>query len=207
MDSKVDRMIFFHYYDGFNTDGMVGFDINAGPPGSTKHWRGGILETAMTSDQFRSKGKTLAVLARAFLDEKVTPPQELRPQFVLEEINKIRNENENKDTRSPAEKLSVVTDNFELFIFFKYYDGYKTGGAIGFSLNAGPPGTVNHKRAYMRILGRISDSRFRFRGRILAKLAKEFVDCGIVPPEDLRPVCREREPPSGMLEEASKNGH
>jgi hypothetical protein len=35
VDSKINLLIFFKYFDGHRMDGMVGFDINAGPPGNT----------------------------------------------------------------------------------------------------------------------------------------------------------------------------
>ena len=52
----------------------------------------------------------------------------------------------------------------------------------------------------------MSDTQFRYKGRVLANLAKEFVDGGIMPPEDLRPQVRVREPPTSMIAEASRGG-
>jgi hypothetical protein len=204
VSSKIELLIFFQYYDGYNTGGMVGFDTNAGPPGSAKH-RAGIFEAALTMNQFRSKGKKLATLARAFVDNKLIPMPELRPQFDQDEIENMREES--KDSRSPIKKLDVVSEVMELFVFFQYYDGYKTGGEIGFNPRSGPPGSINHKRAYARFLPPMSESQFRDKGKSLANLAKEFVDNGILPPENLRPQLPEREAPWGMIEVALNGGY
>jgi hypothetical protein len=125
LDSKIELLMFYQYFDGYSTNGMVGFKTHEGPPGSTKHW-GGIFRTAMTKNQFRSKGKKLAILAQAFITNNTEPPPELRPRFDQEEINTIREES--RDNRSIAEKLGAVSEILELFVFFKYYDGYNTGG-------------------------------------------------------------------------------
>lgn len=205
VESKLDLYIFFQYFDGYNSDGMVGFNVNTGPPGSAKHWAGGFFEAYLTKSQFRSKGLKLATLARFFVSEKITPPPEMRPYFTQQEINNAREEK--RDKRTPLQKLGAVTDLKQLFIFFKYYDGYSTGGEIGFSPNAGPPGSINHKRAYASILEGMKDDQFRDKGKLLANLAMEFFDGGIVPPEYLRPRCPERETPRSMVEEAMRVGY
>jgi hypothetical protein len=204
-DSKIDLLIFFKYFDGHRTDGMVGFDINAGPPGSTLHWGdGGIFQIALTKSQFRGKGRKLALLAKTFIQAKIEPPQDLRPQFDQEDIVQIREGS--RDRRSPDEKLAAVADILELFVFFKYYDGYKTGGEIGFNANSGPPGSINHKRAYATILASMTESKFREKGKLLSSLAEEFIANDIEPPEYLRPIQPDREVPWSMINEALSGG-
>ena len=63
-----------------------------------------------------------------------------------------------KDLRSPAEKHDVIAGDIlkryilERFVFYKYYDGYSTDGEVGFHLGVGPPGSINHRRAYSSVL-------------------------------------------------------
>lgn len=200
LDSKVDLLIFFQYYDGYSTDGSVGFNIHVGPAGSSKH-RTGILAEVLTKDQFRSKGKKLALVAKAFIENSQIPPPEWRPTFDMDEIVNFRETA--RDLRSPEEKLAKeASEVLDLFIFFKYYDGYSTGGEIGFSPNSGPPGSINHKRAYARILASMTESQFRDKGKVLAGIAKEFIEQDIAPPENMRPDEPEREVPWGMIQEA-----
>jgi hypothetical protein len=204
-DSKVDLLIFFKYFDGYRTDGMVGFDTNAGPPGSTKHWGdSGIFQTALTKSQFRGKARKLALLANTFIQAETEPPQELRPYFDQEDIENIREGS--RDRRSPVEKLAAVADHLELFVFFKYYDGYKTGGEIGFNANSGPPGSINHKRAYTTILAPMTESQFRDKGKLLSSLAQEFIANDIEPLDHLRPIQPNREVPWSMINEALSGG-
>ena len=199
IDNKIDRFIFFNYYDGYSTNGMLGFKVTDKiPPGSTKH-RTGIFEV-LTKNQFRSRGKRIAILARAFIEKGEVPQQDMRPQFTLQEIEALLEENEDK--RTTEEKLREVTDVKERFIFFQYYDGYVTRGEIGFSENAGPPGTVNHKRAYANYFSDFSEAKFREKGRVLANLAKEFIAENIIPPNNLRPPPIERQLPRGLLHES-----
>jgi hypothetical protein len=123
---------------------MVGLDINAGPPGSTKH-RAGIFEAALTMNQFRSKGKKLVTLARAFVDNKLIPTPELRPQFDQDEIENMREES--KDNRSPLKKLDVVSEVMELFVFFNTSMGTKRGAKSDSTLILALPGasTINER--------------------------------------------------------------
>ena len=52
INSKIELSIFFNYYDGFNTNGMAGFSVDA-QPGSTKHHgENTIYSVALTKDQF-----------------------------------------------------------------------------------------------------------------------------------------------------------
>ena len=202
IESKIDRLIFFNYYDGYSSDGTIGFDIKAGPPGSSKH-RNGIFQT-LTKNQFRSKGKKLAKLSLVdFVRTKAVPPIELRPQLTLEDVESIREIS--VDSRSPSQKLSDVTDPRDLFIFKKYYEGYKTNGEEGFNLHSGPPGSVNHKRTYSTFLASMSESQFRSKGKILAALAKEFVMNNVEPTVDVPAI--ERDLPWGMMEEALTGGY
>jgi hypothetical protein len=115
------------YYDVYRSEGMVGFDTNAGPPGSTKHWgHGGIFQVAFTKSQFRGKAQKLALLAKKFFEANTEPPQELRPSFDQEAIVNMREAS--RDQRSPLKKFAAVDEPLERFVFFKYYDGYKSGG-------------------------------------------------------------------------------
>jgi hypothetical protein len=77
------------------------------------------------------------LLAKTFIQAKIEPPQELRPYFDQEDLVKICEGS--RDRRSTDEKLATVVDLLELFVFFKYYDGYNTGGEIGFNDNSPPP--------------------------------------------------------------------
>jgi hypothetical protein len=169
MRSKIELAIFFGYYDGIRTGGALGFHVtDKVPPGSTKH-RTGIFEIALSKDQFRSKGKKLSQVASAFIANDETPPDNYRPHFDPQEIDDMRTKNQ--DSRTAEEKLAEVDDLTELFVFFKYYDGYSTAGEIGFSMNSGPPGSINHKRAYTKILDHWSETQFRDKGKNLAGIA------------------------------------
>ena len=168
IDDKVDRLLFFEYHDGFNTEGALGIDVNSGNPGSAKH-RIGIFRIAYTKSQFYSKGRKLASLAKDFIKNKELPPEELRPRITAEEVEAIREAN--KDARSLEEKFDEVTDPLELFVFFKYYDGFHTRGEVGFNPKSGPPGSINHKRAYATLLSEWSESQFRNKGQLLGVLA------------------------------------
>ena len=89
LDSQVDLLIFFQYYAGclysyilgYSADRSVGFNIHVRPTGSSKH-RTGILADALTKDQFRSKGKQLGLVAKAFAENRQIPPTpDWRPTF------------------------------------------------------------------------------------------------------------------------------
>ena len=57
-----------------------------------------------------------------------------------------------KDTRSTEEMFAGIVDILGLFVFYEYYDGYKTNNTSGgFSLGAGPPGSMNHMRTYWKL--------------------------------------------------------
>jgi hypothetical protein len=142
------------------------------------------------------------------IKEGAVPPPELRPAFDSTSIEVLLQEHQqrNADTRTPPEKLGAINDIIERFVFFKYYDGYKTKGEIGFNPNSGPPGSINHKRAFQMFLSPLSESQFREKGRLLANLAKEFIDDDIVPSPYLRPQF-ERQRPTSMLHEASNGGY
>jgi hypothetical protein len=201
IECKVELLMFFHYYDGLTTDGALGCHVTPKIPfGSTSH-RTGIFEIAYTKDQFRSKAKKIGQIAQQFIDSDSQPPEELRPTISPEEIQSLREQG--KDMRSPAEKFQTITEELELFVFFKYYDAYSTDGEIGFHLRAGPPGSVNHKRAYLSVLEPWSDSKFREKGKAIAKIAKEFADTGSVPPANRRPGEPERQVPWGLIQTAT----
>jgi hypothetical protein len=51
LDSIADRLIFFNYYDGITTNGLVGFSLANGPAGSVKHKRILRSVTLATSKQ------------------------------------------------------------------------------------------------------------------------------------------------------------
>ena len=205
IESKIDLLIFFGYYDGMATEGAFGFNLSDGPPGSAKH-RTGIFAIALTPAQFRSKGKKLAQLAAAFAKhENEAPPHHLRPVVTPEEVRALREKN--IDRRSPQEKLSEVTDVLELFVFFKYYDGYVTNGSIGFNPNSGPPGSINHKRSFANTLRPWNESQFRDKGKKLAAIAKECVEIGFSPPEILRPQHTDQYVPLSMVHQASLGGY
>ena len=115
---SVDRFIFFQNFDGITTDGVMGFNVHDGPPGSTKHWASsGICSIALTKNQFCSKGEKIALIAEAFVATNTVPPNEMRPRITTKEIQVIREEN--TDRRTPTEKLEAVTNEKELFIFFQ----------------------------------------------------------------------------------------
>ena len=143
---------------------------------------GSYKNIALTKSQFYSKGRKLAALAKAFIEKKEIPNEGLRPQLTPEDVEKIREAN--TDTRSLEEKLAKVTSPLELFVFFKYYDGYKSKGEVGFNPNSGPPGSINHKRAYSNALSSWSESQFRDKGKLLGLLAKECVDTNRTPSDE-----------------------
>jgi hypothetical protein len=106
------------------------------PAGSMKHYVG-MIPDAFTKNQFRNKAKKLAQLAKAFHENEEVPPQDLRPVFTIDDINVLRESN--RDTQTTAEKFAEIEEITELFVFFKYFDRYKTDGEIGFSFRSAPP--------------------------------------------------------------------
>eukprot|EP00957_Ditylum_brightwellii_P010514 796848-Ditylum_brightwellii.AAC.1 len=74
----------------------------------------------------------------------------------------------------------VATISLDLFIFVQYYNDIKINGEIGFSAHSGPPGSINHKKSF-HCLQSMSESRFCEKQKVLAELAKEYVDAKEVP--------------------------
>ncbi|CAJ1933713.1 unnamed protein product, partial [Cylindrotheca closterium] len=64
-----------------------------------------------------------------------------------------------------------------------------------------PPGSVNHQRCFNRLRPMVN---FCTRGHHLGALAKEFLDNNIEPPEECRPIEEDPEPPSDMIDEATR---
>jgi hypothetical protein len=207
LKSRIDHLIFFNYYDGYVTNGLIGFDPDAGPPGSTKHKKKLTILDNVTPSQFRGKGRKLSLLAKEFFDQNLVPPAERRPHFdgpiPIEELQE--QEGGKKDTRTPEEKLEGISKAIDRFIFFQYYDGYTTNAEIGFSPKSGPPGSVNHKRAFT-ILDPVTPSAFRLKGKEMAGLVQEFIKKGTVPSADIRPQF-ERARPAGLLGGAAAAGY
>ena len=69
--TALDRFIFFKYYDGFSTDGRIGFSPRSGPPGSVNHKRAHATLTDLTPSQFRVKGKTWEILRKNSWNSKL----------------------------------------------------------------------------------------------------------------------------------------
>lgn len=182
IDTKIGLSMFFNYYDGISTKGMVGFDLKIGPPGSTKH-RTGIFPVAYTKGQFRSRGMRYASLAQQFIKANEIPPPELRPHLSAGEIEEIQAVA--RDDRSPMDRLNQITDPLELFIFAKYFEGLITNGESGFDLCSGCSGSINHKRVYRTYLAAISETQFQKLGKEFVQLAKDFLELGIIPDIDV----------------------
>ena len=172
--TKVEREIFFGYYDGHFSGGVQGFDCIQNPIGSVLHYKKTVAQYAMTHNMFKSRAKKFSLLAQEFIEKNLAPSADERPVFSVEEIEELKDSQ--VDRRTPMEKLNDVQDPRELFIFYKYYDYYNTNGEIGFDLRNSGPGSVNHKNAYVSILGGIEDWTFRTKGKYLSLLAKEFFD-------------------------------
>ena len=100
-----------------------------------------------------------------------------------------------------------MKDTDELFVFFKYYDGYASAGEVGFSPTCGPPGSVNHMRAYFDQLAGWSEQQFRSKGKILGVLAKTFVEENVLPPDDLRPPEPQSNLPWALIDGALEGGY
>jgi hypothetical protein len=171
INSVIDCCIFFEHYDGCATKGLIGFHImNEQPPGSMKHKRARNILNFMTAGAFRDKGKKPSLLAKEFIDKNQVPLQDLRPRFDISiPIDEIQ-ASVNADKRTPTEKLNQVETAVDKFIFFKHCDGFSTDGRIGFSPRAGPPGSVNHKRARAALTD-LTPSQFRAKGKNLGDLA------------------------------------
>lgn len=214
IDSDIDKEIFFNYYIGYTSGGIQGYKVTKKhPEGSTTHREGGV-GMVYTKNQFRSKGKKLALLAKRFLQTKespegeVFPPLEERPTFTEAEIKGMVEDRKDKRTllQKYEDELKDM-DPREFFIFFMYYDGFKSKIARekdpraekkGFDLAAGDPGSVNHQRAYSRLSPM---QNFRDRAKILGVLAKNFVENKEEPPAD-RPEELTPPPLLAMIREA-----
>jgi hypothetical protein len=77
-----DLFIFFQYYDGYDSDGRIGFNPGSGPPGSVNHKRSFTRLDSVAPSAFRKKGRELGNLAKEFKELGVNPPPNIRPQFV-----------------------------------------------------------------------------------------------------------------------------
>jgi len=115
--------------------------------------------------------------------------------------NKIEEEIKKKNNVDPRDVLAKVNNERSRFVFFKYYDGIKSGGEIGFSMNCGGYGAVSHMRVYPTLFGEkpYDDSWFRRVGQKVGPLARQFVDKGIEPAENLRPATPQPVVPQDML--------
>eukprot|EP00957_Ditylum_brightwellii_P130030 9917445-Ditylum_brightwellii.AAC.1 len=78
---------------------------------------------------------------------------------------------------------SYIRPEFDSVPTQKLQEQNKDNREIGFSKNIGPSRSINHKQAFSSILAPITENQFCTRGKILAKLAKDFVDHGCVPPQ------------------------
>ena len=115
IESKLDHFLFFNYYDGLTTDGAIGFKVDEKTRvGSVKH-RTGIFEIYSKS-QFRSKARKYGVLVESFRKRKEEPPENLHPQFTVEEVQELV-KTKNVSDRTPTEKLSDYKTIEESFIF------------------------------------------------------------------------------------------
>ena len=74
-------------------------------------------------------------------------------------------------------------------------------------MGSGPPGSINHKRAYTKILDHWSETQFRDKDKNLAGIAQACIENGFEPPESLRPVVTERDLPWSMIDEALLGGY
>ena len=168
--------------------------------GSSKHYTG-VIPLLLTKHQFRTKGRRLYLLAKKFIDDGKEPPGELRQRFTPGEIDEMKERN--RDKRTTLEKVDAIHDPVELFVFFKYYDGFKSNGTTGFDPNAGPPGSINHFRSVHRLTTLWDGSQFRCKGKLLASVAKECLNNNVIPPENLRPASPPpTDLPWGMMEAA-----
>jgi hypothetical protein len=124
--SDIDKFIFFQYYDGMISEGLLGFDPKHGF-GSAHHTKGVRLLDHLTTGQFRGKGQKMGQLAKEFVDNNLVPAGEHRARFdsaasiqqlVLDINQKIQAK---RDTRTPQEKLAAIKNPVQIFIFYQYY--------------------------------------------------------------------------------------
>jgi hypothetical protein len=184
VDCLLDRLIFFGYYDGFKTRGNFGFKVTADKPiGSVYHRRAYPILESLGHNTFRGKALKMAKLGKHFLQLEIEPRQDLRPTpDDLEALEAVVAKLDKSDKRPPLEKLADVADPVGRFVFSQYWMGIVTDGEQGFSLKYGPGGSVNHKRSFT-MLTRMEDTDFRYIGKRMCELAKEFVDNEIWPPD------------------------
>lgn len=118
----------------------------------------------------------MALLASLFINMDVLPDENLRVQThcpeilksILEELSGLQDEKPLED------KFNEINNKIDLFIFYRYHEGFVTNGETGFSPKHGNPGCVYHKRVYTRFFEDLSDAQFRNRGRKMGELAYEF---------------------------------
>jgi hypothetical protein len=79
--ASIDRFIFFKCYDGFSTDGRIGFSPRSGPPGSVNLEGAHATLTDLTLSQFHVKGKYLGDLAKEFVELQGVPLPNLHPEL------------------------------------------------------------------------------------------------------------------------------
>eukprot|EP00957_Ditylum_brightwellii_P206745 15349798-Ditylum_brightwellii.AAC.1 len=67
----MDCLVFFEYYDGYMTKGMISFDTKiVTSAGSTKHCASRqIFQMLFTKNQFCSKDKMVALLTKAIIED------------------------------------------------------------------------------------------------------------------------------------------
>lgn len=207
MLSPVDRLIFFNYFDGINSNGMYGFSITE-KPGSVKHKRTLNCLDTMTPNKFRSKAKRMALLAQQFVDRDIVPDESLRVALhEPSEMEAIMAEMTPPVDEDPiCEALDKITDKVELFIFYRYYEGFASNGEFGFAPRHGAPGCVYHKRTYTKMFEDLSDAQFREKGRRLGELAYKFFTNNLAPPPE-EPVCIATENPPQLVAAAAYAGY
>ncbi|CAJ1968667.1 unnamed protein product [Cylindrotheca closterium] len=178
-DSKIDLFIFFGYYDGLVSAGMCGWVVDDGNQvGSRTHQKGNLCDKVLTPSQFRSKAQKLYLIAEglAGLGENLDLAS-YRPHFTNEDFAKFEAARRKKDNAGdPMKKLLTVKDEKALFIFFQYYDGIKTKGKEGFSLNVANFGSVAHMGIYPGYFKQRGENWFRTISKVMGKLAERF--CG-----------------------------
>lgn len=204
-NSKIDLFIFFGYYDGILSGGNCGWVVdNKNRVGCRIHQKGNLCDKVLTPQQFRSKARKIYLIAEALAGQTAGNGLDLasyRPHFTNEDYAKFEAARKKKDgdVGDPMEKLLTVTDEKTLFVFFQYYDGMKTKGKKGFSLNIGPIGSVSHMGLYPGYFRERGDNWFRRTAKVMCKLAEKFLADGIAPPETMRPRAPIINPPTDML--------
>ena len=85
LNLKLDQIIFFNYYDGFATNGMISFKVDDRMPVKSAEHQSGIYEI-MSKSQPYSKSKELAPCVQKFIQNGKVPPNELGLQFIVQEV-------------------------------------------------------------------------------------------------------------------------